>query len=91
MVNFTQIMEEGIKAGNEIVREILSMKHPQDPDGKPLISKHKMAKDLKVEKATVYNWYRGLASPRIDNYHEIKNYRLYAERLMNFPRYKRSA
>ena len=73
------LMEEGIKAGNELVKEILLM---------GVVSKYRMARDLGVEDATIYNWLKGLSSPNIKNYLKLKNYRLYAEKLKNLPRFK---
>lgn len=67
--------QPGIKAGNELVREILEMK---------LVSKYRMAKDLNVADTTIYNWLKGVSSPDIRNYVKLKDYRLHMDKVKNF-------
>jgi len=72
-------MKKGYKAGNDLVREILEM---------GVVSKYQMAKDLKVERQTIYNWYYGYFSPDEKNYSRLKDYRLYVDKLKRMPRFQ---
>ena len=66
----TDFMKKGYRAGNDLVKEILALG----------VSKYRMAKDLKVERQTVYNWYYGHFSPDEHNYSRLKEYLLYWEK-----------
>lgn len=72
MFQFNSDMKKGIQAGNDLVREILALK---------VVSLYKMAKDLGVNRQTVYNWKYGHCSPEEHNYMRIKDYRLYVSKL----------
>jgi hypothetical protein len=69
--SFAESMKKGYRAGNDLVREILAM---------GVVSKYRMAKDLGVERQTVYNWLEGIFSPDERNYSRLKDYRLYVEK-----------
>lgn len=73
MVEIIQNMKKGYPAGNDLVKEILSLK---------VVSKYKMAKDLGVNRQTVYNWLYDHSHPDEKNYMRIKDYRLYVNKLL---------
>lgn len=73
MIQAIENMKKGYPAGNDLVKEILSLK---------VVSKYKMAKDLGVNRQTVYNWIYNHTHPDEKNYMRLKDYRLYVNKLL---------
>lgn len=70
--------EAGIKAGNEIAKEIISM---------GIVSKYRMAREMGISETQLYNWLKDASSPNEKNYLRLKDYRLYVERLKKVPKF----
>lgn len=70
------MVQPGIKAGNDLVREILAMG----------ISKYRLAKDLGLSDTTVNNWVSGENSPSLSNFNRLQDYRNYNERIQRIPK-----
>lgn len=72
-----QLMAEpGIKAGNDLVQEILKMG----------VSKYRLSKDLGVCDTQIYKWVRGEASPNRLNFSKLQEYWQYHDRLKRIPK-----
>lgn len=73
----TGIMAEpGIKAGNELVQEILKMG----------VSKYRLGKDIGVCDTQVYKWVRNEQSPNLENFNKLQAYWQYHDRLKRIPK-----
>lgn len=79
MVQMIENMKKGYQAGNELVKEILALK---------VVSKYRMAKDLGVNRQTVYNWIYGYHSPDEAHYTRLKDYRLFVDKLRMVGRFQ---
>lgn len=72
---FMVMAEEGVKFGNELVKEILGMKQE---NGKKM-SQYRLADAIGVTDQAVYKWVKGQSSPLRENYDKLLEYARFLE------------
>lgn len=69
-MGYKYMPSEGVREGNELVKKIMQQRQE---NGK-IMSMHRIAKVVGVDRLAVYKWVNGMCSPAHENYMKLVDY-----------------